>query len=73
MAFPKMRAELERSAISHQQCANLLGTDLDSFNLKLDKQAPMAVVEAKRIRDAFCQDCTLDYLLESDSPAKPTI
>ena len=68
-----MRAELERSAISYQQCADLLGTDLDSFGLKLDAQAPMTVVEAKRIRDAFCPDCTLDYLLESDSPAKPTI
>lgn len=73
MAFLNMRAELERSAISYQQCADLLGTDLDSFNLKLDEQAPMTVVEAKRIRDAFRQDCTLDYLLESDSPAKPTI
>lgn len=73
MAFPNMRAELERSAISYQQCADLLGTDLDSFNLKLDEQAPMTVVEAKRIRDVFCQDCTLDYLLESDSPAIPTI
>ena len=73
MAFPNMQAELKRSAISYQQCADLLGTDLDSFNLKLDEQAPMTVVEAKRIRDVFCQDCTLDYLLESDSPAIPTI
>ena len=38
-----------------------------------DERTPMTVVEAKRIRDVFCQDCTLDYLLESDSPAKPTI
>lgn len=73
MAFLNMRAELKRSATSHQQCADLLGIDLNSFGLKLDEQAPMTVVEARRIRDAFCQDCTLDYLLESDSPAIPTI
>lgn len=73
MALQNMKAELKRSAVTYQQCADNLGTDLDSFNLKLDEQVPMTVVEAKRIRDAFCPDCTLDYLLESDSPAKPTI
>lgn len=31
-----------------------------------DERTPMAL-------ETFCQDCTLDYLLESDSPAKPTI
>lgn len=71
MAFPNMRAELERSAISYQQCADLLGTDLDSFNLKLDEQAPMTVVEAKRIRDVFCAHW-ITYLKAIAQPYQPS-
>lgn len=70
MALQNMKAELKRSAVTYQQCADLLGMSSNNFSLKLNQRIPITVVEAKRIRDVFCPDCTLDYLLDSDGDSQ---
>lgn len=66
MAYQNMKAELKRYGISYTNVADLLGMSANNFSLKANERIPMTVDEAKKIRDEFCPDANLDYLLASD-------
>lgn len=66
MAYQNLKAELKRYGISYSMVADLLGMSLNNFSLKANERIPMTVDEAKAIRDKFCPDADLDYLLASD-------
>lgn len=66
MAYQNLKAELRRYSVSYSKVAELLGMSINNFSLKANERIPMTVEEAKKIRDAFCPDANLDYLLASD-------
>lgn len=66
MAYQNLKAELRRYGVSYTKVAELLGMSINNFSLKANERIPMTVEEAKKIRDAFCPDANLDYLLASD-------
>lgn len=66
MAYQNLKAELRRYSVSYAKVAELLGMSINNFSLKANERIPMTVEEAKKIRDAFCPDANLDYLLASD-------
>ena len=66
MAYQNLKAELKRYGLSYSMVADLLGMSLNNFSLKANERIPMTVDEAKAIRDKFCPDADLDYLLASD-------
>lgn len=72
MAYQNMKAEMKRYSIAQSQVADLLGMSTNNVSLKINERIPMTVEEAKKIRDAFCPDANLDYLLVSDgdTPSK---
>ena len=43
----------------------MLGMSMNNFALKINGKVPLTVEEAKAIQKRFCNDATLDYLLEA--------
>lgn len=66
MAYQNLKAELRRCGVSYRSVAELLGMSINNFCLKANERIPMTVDEAKKIRNEFCPDANLDYLLASD-------
>ena len=69
MAYQNLKAELKRYGVNYGDVADLLGMSINNFSLKANERIPMTVDEAKKIRDEFCPDANLDYLLASYSDA----
>lgn len=67
MSFMNMKAEFRREGITQAQVAKRLGMTPNNFGMKLNERVQLTVDEAKLIQKDFLPDCTLDYLLVSDS------
>lgn len=66
MAYQNLKAELKRFSVSYGQVAEVLCMSTNNLSMKVNERIPMTVEEAKKIRDEFCPDADLDYLLTSD-------
>lgn len=66
MNYVNLRAEMARKGITQKQMAAALGMSEVNFNGKLNGRTRITVDEAKRIRNTFFSDNTLDYLFYSD-------
>lgn len=66
MSYQNLKAELKRFGVTYEEASSFLGMSLNNFSMKMNGKVPMTVEEAKSIRDKFCPDASLDYLLGSD-------
>ncbi|OUN47347.1 hypothetical protein B5G20_05110 [Collinsella sp. An7] len=66
MAYQNIKAELKRCGVSYAKVSELLDMSVNNVSLKMNERIPLTVSEAKKIRDAFFPDASLEYLLESD-------
>lgn len=64
MSYQNMKAELKRVSASYEDVAKLLGMSMNNVSMKINGRVPFTVDEVKSIQKTFCEDATLDYLLE---------
>ena len=64
MSYPNIKAELKRGSITYEQVAKELGMSVNNLSMKLNGRVTLTVDEAKSIQRAFCNEATLDYLLD---------
>ncbi len=71
MSYPNIKAELKRNGASYGDVAKVLGMSTNNVSMKINGRVSLTAEEAKEIRESFCPDATLDYLLETpDRTAK---
>lgn len=66
MPYQNIKAELKRCGVNYSKVSEMLGMSVNNVSLKMNERIPLTVTEAKKIRDAFFPDASLEYLLESD-------
>lgn len=71
MSYPNFKAELKRLGITYKDAAALLGMSLNNFSMKMNGKVSFTVNEVKKVRDEFCHDASLDYLLEESKQVRP--
>lgn len=63
MAYPNLEAELSRAGVSRVQVAELLGKNKSTISIWMGGgRGGFSVKQARRIREAFFPDMSLDYL-----------
>ena len=73
MSYPNIKAELKRSGASYGDVAQVLHMSSNNVSLKVNGRVPLTAEEAKAIREAFCPEATLDYLLQTTDRAAKAV
>lgn len=73
MSYLNIKAELKRNGASYGDVAKVLGMSTNNVSMKINGRVPLTVEEAKEIRESFCPEATLDYLLETPDRAAKAV
>lgn len=62
--YPNLKAELARRDITVAELAERTGINYQTLAKKISGKAPIAINEARIIRDAIDKELTVDYLFQ---------
>lgn len=69
--YPNLAAEMRREGITGKELASGLGVHPNRIYLILQGKRDITVIMARKIRELFFPDLTIDYLFEIETEKKP--
>lgn len=71
MSYQNLKAELKRNGYTYATVSSFLGMSSNNLSMKMNGKVPFTVDEVKKIRNKFCPDASLDYLLDQSISSSP--